>query len=41
MIVFAQKEFDGMDVDRIDVGPAGCLLMMMMFVNESIDCLDM
>ena len=36
MIVFSQEVFNGVDINCIDTGSTGCLLMMMMFVYTTI-----
>ena len=36
MIVLAQHKFNGVDIDGIHVGATGCLLNVMVFVNEWI-----
>mmetsp|Transcript_81225 Transcript_81225/g.159414 ORF Transcript_81225/g.159414 Transcript_81225/m.159414 type:complete len:121 (+) Transcript_81225:123-485(+) len=41
MIVFSQDIFYGVYIDGIFIGTTGCLLGMMMFVNETINGLDM
>jgi hypothetical protein len=41
MVVFSQKELDWMDIDGIYIGPARCLLVVVMFVNVAINGLDM
>jgi endonuclease V-like protein UPF0215 family len=40
MIVFSQKEFDGVHIYSIGVGTRWGLLSMMMFVDISVDGLD-
>ena len=40
MVVFSQKEFNGVDIDRIGIGSRWGLLPMMMFVNVAINSLD-
>ena len=40
MIEFAQEEFDGMDVDSIDVGARRGLLTMVVFVYVFVDGLE-
>lgn len=40
MVEFAQEEFDGMDVDGVDVGAGRGLLTMMVFVYVFVDGLE-
>lgn len=40
MVVLSKDVFNGVYIDSILVGPTGCLLRMMVLVNESIDSLD-
>ena len=40
MVVFSQNVFDGMHVDGIFVGTAGCLLGVVVLVNVSVDGFD-
>jgi len=37
MIEFAQKEFQRVDIHRVNIGSWGGLLMMMMFVYVGVD----
>ena len=40
MIEFTQEEFDGMDIDGVDVGAGRCLLTMMVCVYVFVDGLE-
>lgn len=40
VVVLAKEELNRVYIDRINVGPAWCLLRMMVLVNEAIDCFD-
>jgi len=40
VIVFSEEEFEGVDVDSIDIGSTGSLLSMVMLVNVAVDGLD-
>lgn len=39
MIVFSEGKLDRVNVNGIVGGPTGCLLVVMVFVNERINCL--
>lgn len=40
VVVFTEGELDGMDIDGIDGGSAGCLLYVVVFVDERVQCLN-